>query len=72
MAALTLAQATGRLTLSLVGMRDTAQIGAIEIDRDQLLGVSAPEQPQVAPRKSCSIRTRRGGELVETEIPCAQ
>jgi pilus assembly protein CpaB len=70
-AALTLAQATGRLTLSLVGSVNTTEIGAIEIDRDSLLGI---EQVEVAApieeAKVCTIRSRKAGELVLVEIPC--
>lgn len=71
-AALTLAQSTGRLTLSLVGMQDTTQVGAIEINRDSLLGIQAAEVVKTEAPKVCTIKTRKGGELVETEIPCAQ
>ena len=70
-AALALAQQTGRLTLSLVGANDTATVGALEIDRNSLLGiqqeVAAPEAPK---EKVCTIRTNKGGEVVETVIPC--
>lgn len=69
-AALTLAQSTGRLTLSLVGMQNTSEIGAIEIDRDQLLGVTAPEVVKVEAAKVCTIRTRKGADVVEVQIPC--
>lgn len=70
-AALALAQQTGRLTLSLVGTNDTEAVGALEIDRNSLLGiqekVAAPEAPK---EKVCTIRTNKGGEIVETVIPC--
>lgn len=69
-AALTLAQNTGRLTLSLVGMHDTAQSGAVEIDRDQLLGIKREEVKKVEKEKVCTIKTRKGTEIVETPIPC--
>ena len=70
-AALALAQQTGRLTLSLVGTGDQEQIGSIEIDRKTLLGIveEAPT-PVAAPEKVCTIRTNKGGEIVETVIPC--
>ncbi|OYX40925.1 MAG: Flp pilus assembly protein CpaB [Rhodobacterales bacterium 32-67-9] len=70
-AALALAQQTGKLTLSLVGAGDVEQVGAVEIDRKTLLGiveaapVAAPE-----PERVCTIRTNKGGEIVETVIPC--
>lgn len=69
-AALTLAQNTGRLTLSLVGMHDGEQIGAIEIDRDQLLGIQKKEVKQVEKEKVCTIKTRKGSDVIETPIPC--
>lgn len=70
-AALALAQQTGRLTLSLVGAGDQEKTSAIEIDRNTLLGIveQAPE-PQVEEEKVCTIRTNKGGEIVETVIPC--
>lgn len=69
-AALTLAQSTGALTLSLVGMTNTAEVGKIEIDRNQLLGITKEEKVQVQEAKVCTIKTRRGSEIVETPIPC--
>ncbi|KEO54038.1 Flp pilus assembly protein CpaB [Thioclava pacifica] len=69
-AALTLAQNTGRLTLSLVGAHDTDQVGAIEIDRDQLLGIQKEQVRQVEKAKVCTVKTRKGSEIIETPIPC--
>lgn len=70
-AALTLAQATGRLTLSLVGNNDTAAVGAIEIDRNSLLGIVEREAAvEAEAAKVCTIRSRKAGELVLVEIPC--
>ena len=70
-ARLTQAQATGRLTLALVGTTDTSVAGKIEVDSNQLLGIT-PEQVAVVPEapKVCTIKTRRGAEVVETPIPC--
>ncbi|MDM8168597.1 Flp pilus assembly protein CpaB [Roseovarius sp.] len=70
-AALAQAQSTGRLSLSLVGAEDDSIADAIEVDQRSLLGIeeqvveSAPVQQEV-----CTIRTRRGGEVIETPIPC--
>ncbi|MCB2095229.1 MAG: Flp pilus assembly protein CpaB [Rhodobacteraceae bacterium] len=70
-ASLALAQQTGRLTLSLVGAGDVAQIDAIEIDRNSLLGiVEEVAAPEIEPERVCTIRTNKGGEIIETEIPC--
>lgn len=70
-ARLTQAQATGRLTLALVGATDTSVAGKIEVNSNQLLGIT-PEQVAVVPDapKVCTIKTRRGADVVETPIPC--
>jgi pilus assembly protein CpaB len=65
------AQATGRLALSLVGTGDDTVNGRIEVDQQGLLGIeqtveiAAPEAEKV-----CTIRTRKGSELVETPVAC--
>lgn len=70
-AALAQAQSTGRLSLSLVGAQDDTTADAIEVDQRQLLGLAAAPEPAAAPtREVCTIRTRRGGEVIETPIPC--
>ncbi|MGB5870088.1 MAG: Flp pilus assembly protein CpaB [Albidovulum sp.] len=70
-AALALAQQSGRLTLALVGTGDTLDIGAIEIDRNALLGIKEEAAPEVvAAEKVCTIRTNKGSEVVEKRIPC--
>ncbi|SLN49598.1 Flp pilus assembly protein CpaB [Pseudooctadecabacter jejudonensis] len=70
-AALAQAQATGRLSLSLVGREDDTVAGAIEVNQASLLGITpqAPA-PQVEREQICTIRTRRGAEVVEIPIPC--
>lgn len=73
-AALAQAQSTGRLSLSLVGARDDTIAEQIEIDQRGLLGiVETPreiQQAEVEPQ-ICTIRTRRGAEVVELPIPCS-
>lgn len=70
-AALAQAQSSGRLSLSLVGADDDSIAEAVSVDQRSLLGIeeqvvqAAPEVEEV-----CSIRTRRGGEVIETPIPC--
>ncbi len=64
------AQATGRLTLSLVGNNDTAEVGAIEVNSAELLGIKEQEIVEVQQEQICTVRTRKGAETVETEIPC--
>ncbi len=70
-AALAQAQNTGRMSLALVGAQDDKVAEVIEVDQQSLLGIEeqAPA-PVVAEKKVCTIRTRRGGETVETPIPC--
>ncbi|RBI86586.1 Flp pilus assembly protein CpaB [Rhodosalinus halophilus] len=71
-AALAQAQSTGRLSLSLVGANDDTVAEAVQVDQMRLLGISPePEAPKAAPEEEeCTIRTRRGSEVVTIEIPC--
>lgn len=64
------AQSTGRLSLSLVGAGDDLEVAAVQIDQDQLLGIEAQEVIEQAKERTCSIKTRRGAEVVEIPIPC--
>lgn len=61
------AQATGRLSLALVGQGDQPVMNASDISADNgsLMGeVAAIEE------KTCSIKTRKGSEVVDIPIPC--
>lgn len=70
-AGLTQAQSTGRLTLSLLGIDDDTVSGAIEVDQRSLLGLSEPTETILAEvPEVCTIRTRKGSEVVEIPIPC--
>ncbi len=71
-AALALAQTTGRLSLALVGVADESLERTVEINRRSLLGIVDAPEPEAAPEPEpvCTVRTRRGGELVTMEIPC--
>jgi len=65
------AQSTGRLSLSLVGAEDDTIASAIEVDQRSLLGIANQEvKAKVEQEKTCSIRTRRGADVVEIPIPC--
>lgn len=70
-AALAQAQSTGRLSLALVGAEDDTIASAIEVDQRKLLGIvdKAPP-PAKKEKKVCTIRTRRGAEVVDIPIPC--
>lgn len=70
-AALAQAQSTGRLSLSLVGAADTTTNGIVEVDQRELLGIAEAPKEKAAPKPQvCTIRVRRGGEVMETPIPC--
>lgn len=70
-AALAQAQSTGRLSLSLVGALDDTVAEAVEVDQHRLLGITAKAAVELAPLpETCTIRTRRGAEVIVTPIPC--
>lgn len=69
-AALVQAQSTGRLLLSLRGAEDETVAGAIEIDQDRLLGIQKQAVEEVKKEKVCTIKTRKGANVVEIPIPC--
>jgi pilus assembly protein CpaB len=69
-AALAQAQATGSLSLALVGTFDEDDVEGVAIDQSDLLGI---ERAQVIERQAdrvCTIRTRRGADVVDIPIPC--
>lgn len=76
-AALAQAQATGDLSLSLVGAGDVTVLGGISIDQRTLLGVVeevvevAPEPVVVEAPKECFVNRRVGTEVIKEIIPCA-
>lgn len=70
-AALAQAQSTGRLSLSLVGAEDETVAAAVEVDQNLLLGITPEEIVEMEEEKVCTIRTRRGAEIVEVPIACA-
>lgn len=72
-AALAQAQATGRLSLSLVGLTDDSVAEVIEVNQNTLLGIEAEVAVvEAAPvvEEICTIRTRRGAEVIETPVEC--
>ena len=70
-AALAQAQSTGSLSLSLVGADDDTVAGAIEVNQKSLLGIKTEEvKVQVEKERVCTIRTRRGAEVLAIPIPC--
>jgi pilus assembly protein CpaB len=70
-AALAQAQSSGRLSLALVGAEDDTVASVVQVDQRKLLGLGDLQiAPEETPKKVCTIRTRRGAELVEIPIPC--
>ncbi len=73
-AALAQAQSSGRLSLALVGAEDDSVAQAVEVDMRTLLGIQNEEpviEEKVAEKKEvCTIRTRRGADVVQIPIPC--
>ncbi len=66
------AQATGRLVMSLVGVGDDTETGKIEVDTGSMLGITEAAAPvAIEAEKVCTIRTRKGADVVEIPIPCA-
>ena len=70
-AALTQAQNTGRLTLSLVGAGDTTEVADIETDLKDVLGIEDTVVEVEEARKICYRTERKGIEVNKFEIPCA-
>lgn len=64
------AQATGRLAMSLVGSSDDVASGAIEVDKNALLGIERKEVIKADAPEVCSVKTRKGAEVVDIPIPC--
>ncbi|MGX9351575.1 Flp pilus assembly protein CpaB [Shimia sp. W99] len=72
-AALAQAQSTGRLSLSLVGAEDDTVASAIEVDQRALLGIEAEQEEvvqHVESKQVCTIKTRKGSEIIQIPIPC--
>ena len=62
-------QATGRLTLALVGVRDDSESAPVQATLEQIVGPKEVVEQEAAP-KVCSVRERKGSEVVLTETPC--
>lgn len=71
-ASLVQAQSTGRLLLSLRGTSDNSSLGQIEVDQNQLLGIKKDVVKDVVKEKVCTIKTRKGANVVEIVIPCSK
>ena len=65
------AQSTGRLSLALMGATEERTAEAVQVDQRGLLGIRQERVVEAAPAKQCTIRTRKGAEVVVTPIPCS-
>ncbi len=71
-AAFAQAQSTGSLSLALVGAEDDTVASAIEVNQKSLLGIvdEVQEIVEIEKKEVCTIRTRKGAEVVQIPIPC--
>ncbi|QEW21798.1 Flp pilus assembly protein CpaB [Marinibacterium anthonyi] len=69
-AALAQAQTTGRLSLALVGADDDTIASATDVDQRLLLGIREDAAPTAKEDRVCTVRTRRGAEVMDIPIPC--
>jgi len=66
------AQATGSLTIALVGQADTQVAQVVDVNQRSLLNITEATPVEAAPEERvCTVRTRRGGDVVEIPIPCS-
>lgn len=64
------AQASGRLSLSLVSDATQTVSQTVEVDTKSMLGIVEEVVEEVEAPKVCTIKSRKGAEIVETVIPC--
>ncbi len=68
------AQATGSLSISLVGQADSTVAEVIEVNQNSLLGIeqAAPliEAAPPPPEQVCTRIERRGTDRIEIPVPC--
>ncbi|MBE9476782.1 MAG: Flp pilus assembly protein CpaB, partial [Proteobacteria bacterium] len=70
-ASLAQAQSTGKLLLSLRGVNDDTTSEAIEVTQNDLLGRKDAEEEVKVVEKICTIKTRKGADVIEVPIPCS-
>jgi pilus assembly protein CpaB len=64
------AQNSGRLSLALVGAADTTVASAIQVDQRSLLGIQEIVREEAQVERVCTVRTRRGADIIETRVDC--
>ncbi|MBT8418597.1 MAG: Flp pilus assembly protein CpaB [Silicimonas sp.] len=70
-ASLAQAQATGRLSLSLVGADDATVSSTVEVDLKDVLGIEEERVVEAPQEQKCFVRRRQGEETISVEIPCS-
>ena len=66
------AAATGKLALSLVGIGDDTEVSSVEVDSRRLLGIKAAAPiVQAQAERTCSVKMRKGSDVVQIPIPCS-
>lgn len=69
-AALAQAQATGRLTLALVGADDTAEADSVSANVRDVLGLGERVVVERQQQQVCTVKTRKGDQIIETRVEC--
>ncbi len=71
-AALTQAQNTGKLALSLRGAEDESIIGQLEVDQDALIGREKVVKKKKVVEQVCTIKLRKGADVVVVPTDCPE
>lgn len=69
--ALAQAQASGRLSLSLVGADDSTVSSSVQVDLRDVLGIEEERVVEAPREEKCFVRRRQGEEIISVEIPCS-
>ena len=69
-ASLAQAQATGRLSLSLVGADEEVVSEGVQINQSELLGIVEQQVVEAPKEKKCFVTRRSGEERISVQIPC--
>lgn len=69
-ASLAQAQATGRLSLSLVGADEEVVSQGVQINQRELLGIVEQQVVEAPKEKKCFVTRRSGEERISVQIPC--
>ena len=64
------AQATGRLSLSLVGADEQVVSEGVQVNQRELLGIEEQKVVEAPKEKKCFVTRRSGEERISVQIPC--